>query len=546
MTASKLLIADGEKSFDTELNPKGVVIGRSSQCDLVLENGSISKKHARFFKDPFDRWIIEDLDSSNGTFVNGTIIKASAVLPGDTIIIGPYSLSIEAEDGQSVQISSHLDMTHISITDYNTEEIYIGREEPETILSGSFLQELNKIIEKLSELNNISNLYTEICGLLAVSPMQAALVLNIASSQTPNILACHFKDAKNIEQPVSNLYLSSRVLASVAKTGQGVMAQSIPGTDNNVVLTVVDEQNPRAVICVPLGDTGSSFDALYVDIPYEKDLQEKFEFIRAVAQQVVHTRKGLALMKMKEERSAIDYQLSMAQKIQTQLMPDIPDHIDGLDLAIYYKPAMWVGGDYFDLWQLTDDKLVFAVGDVSGKGLAAAMVMSNLQAALRMALSADSDLGESLKKVNSHMMQNLPDGLFVTLFLGVLEISTGTIEYINAGHLLPIVIKPDSGPELLKDDDNPVIGVMDTPFEAALLKIKANEGMVIFTDGITEAMSPQSEQYQDSGIIKLLENTKVSTAETVVDTIVKDVEAFRQSLPQQDDTTIFALFNRSS
>jgi len=361
----------------------------------------------------------------------------------------------------------------------------------------------------------------------------------------PNILACHFKDSNNVEQPVSNLYLSSRVLESVTKTGQGVMAQSIPGADSNEVLTVVDEENPRAVICVPLGDTGSSFDALYVDIPYEENLQEKFEFIRAVAQQVVHTRKSLTLMKMKAERSAIDYQLSMAQKIQTQLMPDIPEHIDGIELAIHYKPAMWVGGDYFDLWQLTDDKLIFAVGDVSGKGLAAAMVMSNLQAALRMALSADSDLGESVKKVNSHMMQHLPEGLFVTLFLGVLEVSTGTIEYINAGHLLPIVIKPNSGPKLLKHDDNPVIGVMDAPFEKAVLKIKANEGMVIFTDGITETMSPGSEQYQDSGIIKLLEKTKVSTAEAVVGAIVKDVEAFRQSLPQQDDTTIFALFNRS-
>jgi len=160
---------------------------------------------------------------------------------------------------------------------------------------------------------------------------------------------------------------------------------------------------------------------LYLDIPVNQTTENTFDFVRAVSRQVSLTRKSLVFMQVKAERQIIDQQLSLAHDIQSKLSPSELEHGLGIDIAVCYKPAMWVGGDYYDVWSLENGQIAFAVGDVSGKGLPAAMIMSNLQAALRTTMTFCTELSTVVKHVNQHLCQSLRDDMFVTFFLGLFD-----------------------------------------------------------------------------------------------------------------------------
>jgi len=360
-----------------------------------------------------------------------------------------------------------------------------------------------------------------------------------------DILAWHFGDNPDdsTDRYAANLCLSRRVLEAVRSTGNAVLATSIH-SEAEITLTIIDEHTPRAVICAPVSDVTDTVDLLYLDLPINTTTPDTFEFVKAVSRQIILTRKALILMQVKAERSILDDQLSLAQKIQAELTPTILQDVPGVDLALYYKPAMWVGGDYCDVWFLKDGHLAFAIGDVSGKGLPAAMVMSNLQAALRTTMSFCSELSKVMKHVNLHLIQNLPEGMFVTLFLGLLDPSTGTLEYVNAGHLQPLIIQPQSTVVPLGQPDNLVLGISDVSFRTNVETIQEAAGLFVFTDGITEARSSDDEEFGVKRVMNLLKTSGERSAKRIVDLVTKAVDDFRQSRPQQDDITIFTLFNR--
>lgn len=545
-----MTISGRDKTWQIEANAKGTIIGRSAQCDVVIETKDISRKHARIFQDPFGRWIVEDLGSQNGVYVNGQRIEAQAILPGDQINIGLYSVALAQSLDQQITPEAYAPTSRALIENGLTPEVISSIETTDRILSRPYLKQLNEIIDRLSKLTSSSVLYSEVCRCLARAPRTVVAVLRLSRKTEPlpasvDILAWHFGDNPDdsTDRYAANLCLSRRVLEAVRSTGNAVLATSIH-SEAEITLTIIDEHTPRAVICAPVSDVTDTVDLLYLDLPINTTTPDTFEFVKAVSRQIILTRKALILMQVKAERSILDDQLSLAQKIQAELTPTILQDVPGVDLALYYKPAMWVGGDYCDVWFLKDGHLAFAIGDVSGKGLPAAMVMSNLQAALRTTMSFCSELSKVMKHVNLHLIQNLPEGMFVTLFLGLLDPSTGTLEYVNAGHLQPLIIQPQSTVVPLGQPDNLVLGISDVSFRTNVETIQEAAGLFVFTDGITEARSSDDEEFGVKRVMNLLKTTGERSAKRIVDLVTKAVDDFRQSRPQQDDITIFTLFNR--
>ena len=136
--------------------------------------------------------------------------------------------------------------------------------------------------------------------------------------------------------------------------------------------------------------------------------------------------------------------------------------------------------------------------------------------------------------------------MFVTLFLGLFDPSTGVLEYVNAGHLLPLVIQPESPVVPLGQPDNLALGIQDTSFQASVATIRRETGLLVFTDGITEARSPDNEEFGVNRVVNLLGTAGNRPVGEIVDSVVAAVEGFRQSCPQQDDITVFTLFYRES
>ena len=314
MAAVTLTISGRGKTSQFELNPKGTIIGRSPRCDVALESRDVSREHARILQDQFGRWIVEDLGSSNGTFINGKRIEACAVLSGEAIVIGPFSLSIKQPLGRQIKRDGSIQPApNIIIEDFETEIFYAKTRLDETA-PRPCPKQLDEITRCLSELTSPSALYPEVCRHLAWAPKTVAVVLRLPEKtklipKLPEVLACHFghgpDDAK--APPAPGAYptrlafrVSHRVLEEVRSSGNAIMAKSIYSSDFEITFTAVDEHSPRAVICAPLGDVTEGGDLLYLDIPIDETTKttpdEMFEFVQLVSRQVISTRKSLLLM----------------------------------------------------------------------------------------------------------------------------------------------------------------------------------------------------------------------------------------------------------
>jgi serine phosphatase RsbU (regulator of sigma subunit) len=554
-----LKISGRGKIQQIEPNPKSTIIGRSPRCDVVLESRDVSREHARIFQDPFGRWIIEDLGSSNGIFIGGKRVEAAAVLPGEPAVIGSFSLSITPSLDEQIQRDDSVTITaKITTEGFEAETISAKNMHAET-LSRLYLDRLDEIIGRLSELTGSSALYPELCRSLADRPKAVAAVLRLPEKiemlpEHPEILACHFGDTPDesaaqdtgaFVPPRLALRISGRVLDAVRSTSDAVMVKTVYSADTDVTWTAVEADSPRAIICAPLGDISKVGDVLYLDVPLDETPQtapeQIFEFIRAVSRQVITARKSLILMQAKAQRSLFDHELSLARKIQTKLAPAVPQDLSGVDIALYYKPVMWVGGDYCDIWSLKDGRLAFVVGRVCDMGLPAAVVLSGLRVLLRTTIFFCDELSEVMKHVNSHLIQDLPKETSVTLFLGLLDHSTGAIEYVNAGHTQPVIVRPQAAPQPLGQPNDSVLGVRETIFQAKRHNIEKDERLLVFTDGVTKAQSPDNEQFGMERLVHILKSSADHSAVRIIDSVTKAVTDFRQSLPQNDDITVLCL-----
>ncbi|MHC4435282.1 MAG: SpoIIE family protein phosphatase [Planctomycetota bacterium] len=550
---TKLIISGPADVKEVLLAPEGATLGRSPDCDILLDDGNVSRLHARIFQDPFGRWIIEDLESQNGILIDGERIKAQAILPNQKISIRPFTLSLsQGLDQRPVPDLSI--QANASVVDKGSEENIVSYEaDRDGILSAALIRRLNEVTGQLLELDSPSELYSEASYRLAtmLDAFVAFVRLPPASDSMPTsaqILACHFgRDAnKDAAAQTSNVHLSKRVLDTVRSTNTPVMARSGPSSDRGIVLTIFDEEAPHIVFSAPIRDFEGTLDALYLDILESKSPKVMFDFVEAMARQISSVQKSLVFSEAKAQRQILDQQLALARDIQSRLIPGELHHGFDVDVAVCYEPAMWVGGDYYDVWSLADGRIAFAVGDVSGKGLPAAMIMCNLQAALRTTMAFCTELSTVAEHVNRHLCRNLCDDMFVTLFLGLFEPSTNTLSYVNAGHISPLIVPPLDRAQPLGRPANLPLGIFEGAFETRVETIDPDTSLLVVTDGITEASSPDGGFFDLECLGKLMTGLESNSAQELVQTVTRGVTDFRKTVPQQDDITVLALVNRKT
>jgi len=563
MAESLLTIEERGQTRQVELNREGTIIGRSPRCDVVIDSKDVSREHARVFQDPFGRWIFEDLGSSNGTFVNGRRVEACAVLPGEPVVIGPASLLVggasDIQDHQ-VEADASAQTTNIIVEDFETE--IFSRRGKAAVSARPCPEQFHEIKRRLSQLTNSSALYPEVCRRLAWMPKAVAAVLRVPGKgkplpKTPDVVACHFgTSADDTMTPASSpeypshlaFRVSHRVLDEVRSTGEPVMAKSIYSSDVEVTITVVDEHSPRAVICAPLGDAVGTVDLLYLDIPIGGSMkvspEETFAFVRMVAAEVASVRKSLTPIHLKAERTTLDHELSLAQQIQARLTPVVPKDLHGFEAAVQYKPVIWVGGDYCDLWKLEDGRLAFAVGHISSRGLPAAMAIAELRTLLRTTTFYSSDPADAVRHVNSHLLGSSLEGISAPIFLALFDRVSGTITYVNAGHPAPFIVHPQAGVTPLGQPGGSPLGSHLAGFQECEATIPPDAAIVVCSEGVTTAKSPQGDEFGDRHLMRILKTMAGRSAKKMADSVTAAVRDFQESLAQQDDITTFVLVNR--
>ncbi|MHC4618087.1 MAG: ATP-binding protein [Planctomycetota bacterium] len=344
MAITKLTVTGPAGSKEAVLDPKGATLGRGSNCDVVLEHDTVSRVHARIYRDPFGRWIVEDLGSHNGVLIEGQRITAHVVLPGQEINILPFLLSLSEESDQLTTTGASI-RTTIPVVDKGMEEDIVSeRADKVTALSPALMQYLNEFTDSLVRLSSPSELYSEAClqlarildGLVAIVRLPCNCEM-LPSSQ--DILACRLgrevADIRVLE--TSNLHLSKRVLDAVRSADAPVMATSGPSRDRKMMLTIVDEHKPHVVFSARVNDLGDAVDAVYIDILQSKAPKEMFDFVKASAHQINFVQKNLFFAELKKQEQALreaNAQLREKDRIKDEYVSRVTHDIKGHLAAI--------------------------------------------------------------------------------------------------------------------------------------------------------------------------------------------------------------------
>ena len=240
----------------------------------------------------------------------------------------------------------------------------------------------------------------------------------------------------------------------------------------------------------------------------------------------------------KSDNERMESELNVARTIQMgMLSTDFPPQLHAL-----VKPAKEVGGDLYDFIR-KGDVLHFAVGDVSGKGVPASLVMSITRAMLHFVATLDLPLNESVSRINNSVADSNSNDMFVTLFIARINLKTLRMDYCNAGHNPPVIISPDGKPAFLPVKSNLAAGLMEQfPYEAEQIDLEPGSRLVAYTDGVTEAENDQLALYGEDRLMEALGQLKADMdEEAVVKQIYQSVKSFTGSHPQSDDITIMSL-----
>ncbi len=268
---------------------------------------------------------------------------------------------------------------------------------------------------------------------------------------------------------------------------------------------------------------------------------EDMTLLSVLSNQIAIAMENARLYNETIEKQRIEEDLQLAREIQRNLLPRFRPQGKRFELAGFNLPSREVGGDYYDFIPLADDRIGIVIGDISGKGIPAAILMSNLQATFRISALHAKSTSEAMALVNNQIIQTTSVEKFATLFYGVFDAKTRTLEYTNAGHNFPILWRPNRECSQLKEGGL-VIGVLkDVPYQSVKIQILPGELIVFYTDGVTEARSKNEEEYGEARLIDTISRCSERPAEAILETILDSVTVFTDGDLESDDLTLVVM-----
>lgn len=264
------------------------------------------------------------------------------------------------------------------------------------------------------------------------------------------------------------------------------------------------------------------------------------EFLDAISDHMAIAMENARMHLELIEKQRMERELQLGREIQNRLLPSPPQDISGVEIAARNVPCFEVGGDYFDFIEFSDGDLGIAIGDVSGKGVGAALVMSSLQSALRVAAPIETDLARLIARLNSLLFRSTSGRKYVTFFFARFTPSTGTLRYVNAGHNPPFIV--NSGQlQPLPATGRPIGLMADIPYAEEQAQLPPGAALVLYTDGLNEAATSDDEEFG----MERLQNEIARAAETApqqwIEEMLGRVEEFEAGAPSTDDKTVVVL-----
>ena len=293
------------------------------------------------------------------------------------------------------------------------------------------------------------------------------------------------------------------------------------------IIPMMSQNHLRGVICLGQRIGGAAFD------------RSELEYLHALANITISALENARLVKETIEKQRMEQELSVAKTIQKGLLPKSIPAPEGYQLAAINDSTQQVGGDYYDVITLSEHEFVLAIGDVSGKGVPASLLMANVQAALRTIAPLRLPMPEATERINALIHSNTSSDKFITFFWGLLDTREHTFEFVNAGHNPPFLLRNDGSVEELSDGGL-ILGILGTPppYQSRTVRLDAGEFLISYTDGVSEAMSRDMVEYGDDRLLQLVETCRAMDADTALACIRDEIVEYTRGAPQSDDITM--------
>jgi phosphoserine phosphatase RsbU/P len=532
-------------------------LGRALECDVHLRDLTISRRHARI-QQIDGKFILEDLASGNGTFVNDQGILRHQLKDGDIVRIGSLhfvfeivsqptdtlTLSDSANGSNEIEpyIVQRLDANR-PILEEATQHLASGASPESFLQMASRLQTIYAVSNAISSILELDKLLPEIIDrMFGVFPkVECAVVLLLDESSDRLVPKAVRRVAKRDD---AEIQLSMTVLREVVSNQQVVMSHDALEDSRFRRRRSVASLGIRAVMAAPLVWRGETLGVLYLDsLGIGAFTPADLELLTGIAGQAAVAVGNAKLHKQLLKRQRLEQDLRLAERIQQSFLPKRTPEVPGFSFAAQYTPAYDVGGDFYDFVLLPAGKIGIVVGDVSGKGVSAALYMARMTRDLRYYALAEPDPAHVLNWLNRTVADSGQDDIFVTMIYVVLDCQRGSFQYANAGHMSPAIREASPGGVRFVDDPGGVpLGVFrDTLYETGEEQLSMGDAMLLYSDGLVEAMNAKREMYGMGRLEACLKKTNLGKAADLLTAALSDCRSHVGDASPFDDTTVVCI-----
>ncbi|MEL6824202.1 MAG: PP2C family protein-serine/threonine phosphatase, partial [Calditrichota bacterium] len=269
--------------------------------------------------------------------------------------------------------------------------------------------------------------------------------------------------------------------------------------------------------------------------------KEDLDFLTTLVSQAVISLENARLFKEALEKQRMEEELNVARNIQRKLLPKTLPEIPGYDIHGVNNSSKQVGGDYFDVIKIDENRYALAIADVSGKGVPASLLMANMQAGLRVLMTPDVDLAQAVGTINTLIHSNTDLDKFITFFIGILDAEKHSFHYVNAGHNNPFVVTRKRDISFL-DIGGILLGIMPGyAYKTGLIDLSVGDLVITYTDGVNEAINREGEEWGEEPLYDLVKSQRDRSVKEIDDAILLAIDAFAAGEPQADDVTILSI-----
>jgi serine phosphatase RsbU (regulator of sigma subunit)/pSer/pThr/pTyr-binding forkhead associated (FHA) protein len=544
---TELIVRDAEdKTVTVPLNRDRFTVGRSSACELAYPDDSgLSRQHVALTRNG-DKWQVQDLGSKNGTLLNGKRLDGTAPFGmGDRISAGHLTIEFAGSDATAAIARNKVVFVEGEGAARSTTTVAASLD---SLIGASGIDDMNKtsIIQTNPQMQALIRAGRELVGYRPLNELfEVIMDLAMEAVMAARGVLMTLENGELIVRAArgAGFKISTTVRDRVLKDKTSLLVRDTQLDQALREQMSIVQNKVRSMIAVPLQTNDRVIGLIYVDTPdlirefTREDLGLLTVMANVAAIRIEHAR----LSEIEAVERAMAKELEQAAHIQMGLLPSKSPEVRGMDIAGGTLPCRTVGGDYYDYLPFPDGRIGVLIGDVAGKGMPASLLMSSLQARVKVLFEDGDDLAQKINRLNKHTAASCPDNRFITFFMTIVDPATGELVYTNAGHNPPLLVRKNGTVEQLQGGGI-ILGILGiAKYQDFRIRMDPGDTLVLYSDGVTEAVNPSDVDFGEDRLGELTAALRGRPASEVVAKIQSEVAKFAAGAPQADDITVVVM-----